>query len=163
MLRYVSAALLLAACGPHMDLDEALVFNLSPDVAAATMQRCGVDATTLVKDVLADAAAQLHTSVGVASANPAIQIEQFGDCGSVVGHGRPGVMELCGGFLCNTRSVVASIIMHELGHALGAEHVECNDLNVMCGMISASTPPQIYSDVDVATICRWSSGGVCRR
>ncbi len=85
------------------------------------------------------------------------------------------VLQICPSMI-HERSylLAASLLMHELGHVVGANHVGCDGESVMAPDLNcpahrydraAADPDALfwYSDTDVQEICLHTEGGICRR
>lgn len=158
---------LLAACSPtpRFDLSQPLPLRVDPQLVERVRSCSAGDRWDPVLAALADGAQQLGTSLATTSSNPQIDVTVSPDCtDKVVGEGVAGLAAFCPGFLCDYGvDFVAPIVLHELGHAVGARgHLDCSAgvIGVMC-RAPGRTPTPRYSGADLDFICRWASGGVC--
>ncbi|MCS6913635.1 MAG: hypothetical protein RMK29_01465 [Myxococcales bacterium] len=85
------------------------------------------------------------------------------------------VLQICPSMLRERSFVhIVSLVMHEMGHVLGASHVACDGESIMAPDLNcpvrkysraARDPERLlwYSDADIEEICRHTSGGICDR
>ncbi len=119
-----------------------------------------------------------HAAAALPSENVTVQItlgtvDCTGDRAGYVRWRPNNVLQVCPSMIKERNYIhVVSLIMHEMGHVVGANHVACDGESVMAPDLNCPTqryeragsdPDHLfwYSDTDVAEICRHTSGALC--
>lgn len=145
------------------NLDAPLIFEVSADLAA-DLELIDFDG------VLHQTAAVLGTTRGPASPNPPVPIGILDDCGDddLAGRGDSRGIVLCRGVYPKPYPLLLLLIMHEMGHVLGAGHVPCDGTATMAPKPTSAKcrdrapyTEERYSQKDLEVICRLAYGGVC--
>ena len=167
------------------DLDQPINFVMTDRLRTALDE----DGQRLYQSAALHAAAALGTEAAftqredaplLVSENAPVQltlgdVDCIGDRAGYVRWRPNNVLQVCPSMLHERSALmIHSLIMHELGHVLGGNHVDCDGESLMAPDLScptrrftgtASNDPRAYlwySGTDLRELCRHTSGGACR-
>lgn len=119
-----------------------------------------------------------HKDVSLPSENVTVQltlgsVDCIGDRAGYVRWRPNNVLQVCPSMLRERNYLhVVSLLMHEMGHVVGANHVACDGESILAPDLNCPVQKYAraekdpdglfwYSDVDIAELCRHTSGPLC--
>lgn len=154
------ALTLLQGCGRSYDLARPIEFRPND-----TYKVVPPDTQAMVAEGLRLAVTQLGGTIGPTD-QQAVTLSYAEQCDDAQGRANTYELRICGALLHSAvPEMVYGLTAHEMGHVLGARHVACDGVSLMCPDWYFEQGVEVlaprYSAADLAEICLSTTGGVC--